>query len=64
MYSTLSQKISDDLMGRRRLGIEKVMAFARQEGKFCVGNSLSQLFRAGSMRQVGGRDVIVCPDQD
>ena len=28
-YLTLSQKISDDFVGRRRLGIEKVMAFAR-----------------------------------
>ena len=41
MYLTLSQKISDDLMGRCRLGVEEVMALAGQERKFRIGNSLS-----------------------
>jgi len=36
----LCQKISDDLMGRGWLGIETVMALARQEYEFRIGNAL------------------------
>jgi hypothetical protein len=39
-YLTFSQEISDDFMGCRRFGVEKVMAFAGQERQFRVANSL------------------------